>query len=235
MRKVSLITSKGLLELVWEDNLYEGMYSTEGNKTILMYRGKEFTVELGQEELKDILFPFEVECTDSDNVDLTGMVTYINGSPVVNKATLTGLLSIKIDSDNWLESETSMKNWNNPTESFHFNSSAESEEWADLIDIAYIPDGSSFELIFRQNTMEANRRGNVSFEFMEMVYEAFGENTTKGILNGVAEYQFPLGGFQVIRKQVIKLILEYTNRYQLCCGWDASYYCPHHTTPDERV
>lgn len=235
MRKLDLKVSTGVLELVWQDDFYEGMYEVSDSSTMLLYRGKEFLVETGISDLKKVIFPPVAEDLSSDSVSLAGMITFVNGSPVVDKATLTGLLSINIDSDNWLESETSMKKWNNPSTSFHFNSAAESKEWADLIDVAYIPGGSSFRLIFSQHEMEANRRGNVDFEFMEMVYEVFGSDTKKGKLNGVVEYEFPLGSFQVIRKKVIKLILDYTKSYQLCCGWDASYYCPRHTHPDERI
>lgn len=235
MRILELETSTGMLELVWKDEFYEGMFAVSENTTNLLYRGKEYLIDVGLPDLKKTLFPPVTEDISGDSVSLAGMITFVNGSPVVDKATLTGLLSINIDSDNWLESETSMKKWDNPSTSFHFNSAAESEEWADLIDVAYIPGGSSFRLIFSQHDMEANRRGNVDFEFMEMVYEIFGTDTKKGKLNGVAEYEFPLGSFQVIRKKVIKLILDYTNSYQLCCGWDASYYCPRHTHPDERI
>ena len=234
MRILELDTSTGVLELVWKEEFYEGMLAVSDNTTTLLYKGKEFLVETHLSDLKNILFPV-AGISDENNVSLEGMVTYVNGSPVVDKDALTGLLSIDVASDNWLESETSMKKWNNPVTSFHFNSAEESDEWADLIDVAYIPEDGSFSLIFRQNEMEANRRGNVDFEFMEMVYDIFGSNTKKGKLDGIAEYKFPLGSFQVIRKKVIKLILDYTNSYQLCCGWNASYYCPHHTRPDERV
>ena len=221
-----------ILELNWKESSYEGLVSCGENRCELLYGGKSFHLECGADIFKRKITTDKV-VTES-GLDISSAIKYVDGKPVIDKDLITDLLSVDFaDNISWIESATSLKDWNNPVVPCHFNSSYENGDWGDLVDIQYYPDDGTFNLVFTQNQEEANRRCCVESEFMELVELKFGQGTANRSNSLI--YTFPLDRFLVIRSKVIKLLLEYTNMYQLCCGWEVSYYCPHHTLPEDRI
>jgi len=221
-----------ILELNWKESSYEGLVSCGENRCELLYGGKSFHLECGADSFKRKI-PADKVVTEN-GLDISSAIKYVGGKPVIDKNLITDLLSVYFANDiSSIESATSLKDWNNPVVPYHFNSSCENEDWGDLVDIQYYPNEGSFNLVFTQNQDEANRRSCVESEFMELVELKFGQGAANGSNSLI--YTLPLDRFLVVRGKVIKLLLEYTNMYHLCCGWEASYYCPHHTSPEERI
>lgn len=220
-----------ILELNWKESSYEGLVSCGENRCELLYGGKIFHLECGAGCFKRKITTDKV--ITENGLDISSAIKYVDGRPVIDKNLITDLLSVDFAGDiSWIESVTSLKDWNNPVVPYHFNSSCENEDWGDLVDIQYCPNDGSFNLVFTQNQDEANRRCCVDSEFMELVTLRFGQGVKS---NNSLMYTFPLDSFLVVRSKVIKLLLEYTDNYHLCCGWEAAYYCPHHTSPEERI
>ncbi|WP_150137948.1 hypothetical protein [Candidatus Enterovibrio escicola] len=222
-----------ILELNWKESSYEGLLSCGENKCELLYGGKSFHLECGADSFKRKITTGKV--ITEGGLDISSAIKYVDGKPVIDKNLITDLLSVDFAGEvSWIESVTSLKDWNNPVVPYHFNSSCENEDWGDLVDIQYHPNEGAFNLVFTQNQYEANKRYMATpAVFMEFVTLRFGQGTANGSDSLI--YTFPLNRFLWVRSKVIKLLLEYTESYHLCCGWEAAHYCPHHTPPEERI
>jgi len=259
MRKIKLPYKNTVIELAWNDDKYEGMIPESDNSTILMYNGREFVINLSMEELDKELFP-EIEVQEGQ-IDVKNL---LNGGTTIDKQMLTELLSVDVDDEHNYFSRTSIVNWNNPVLPYSFSLIGEddkyAEDWGDLFYFNYEPCDGSFYITFGQNEQESCRHSRTPYEFLALVFEAFGDHDYKGnncngeikgwdylqVLSGKPTdgeesrynkitYSFPIARFDYVRRKVIQIMNRYKDEWELCCGWTGGEYCPHHTEEWERV
>ena len=245
MRKIKLPYKNTMMELAWNDDKYEGMLPENDTTTILMYNSREFVINLSMEALDKELFP-EIE-VKKGHIDVKNL---LNGGTTIDKQMLTELLSVQGGDEYNYFSHTSIVNWNNPVLPYSFSLEEEGRDypdtWGDLFQFDYEPCDGTFYITFEQNMEESNRFCITPYQFLELVFEAFGNRDYKGNdCNGEFKpdgekynkitYNFPIARFNYVRSKVMQIMNQYAENWTLCCGWTGNEYCPFHTTPEERV